>query len=144
MSHHRRTDSDHLERLRSWRVWKGREQGLGDFLPDQFKSQVAKPHQQVKKLSEAWIELVPPNLRQHTRLESFSRGTLKVTVDSASHRYELDRMLRSGLERQLISLVGGKLRRVRLGQASLDQPWSRDERNENESNPGGLIDPDEI
>ena len=68
----------------------------------------------------SWQQLVPIHLLSHTRLDSFSRGTLKVTVDSSSARFELDRLLRSGLERQLISAVGGQLRRVKLAQAPID------------------------
>jgi hypothetical protein len=48
-------------------------------------------------------------------LESLSRGVLRVGVDSSGHRYELDRLLRQGLEKQIITgHKGATLRRIKL------------------------------
>lgn len=109
-----------LERLRKWRNRQERDYSLS-FLQGQFKEQIARPHRQLSQVSALWGELVPADLVEHTRLEGLRRGILKVSVDSSSRLYELDRLLRQGLERQLIrSHKGGGLRKVRL---RVDATW---------------------
>ncbi len=82
------------------RTWRDRDTSLA-FLSDTFKREVAKPFKQLEELAELWVELVPTHLAQHTRLEGLQRGVLRVVVDSAARHYELDRLLRGGLMREL-------------------------------------------
>jgi len=103
-----------LQRLRDWRCRRERDQSLS-FLPKQFKQQIEKPYRQLSQLVELWQTLVPGDLVEHTRLDSLRRGVLKVSVDSSARLYDLDRLLRQGLERQLIeSLRSGGLHKVQL------------------------------
>lgn len=105
---------DHLENLRRWRTVGDRDHSLG-FLKQLFNRQVARPFKQLQAIVPLWQSLVPPELADHARLERLSRGVLHVAVDSSSHLYELDRMLRGGLERQMIGLYKGPgLRRIML------------------------------
>lgn len=92
----------HLGRLRQWRNKPEADAGMG-FLKKQFKAEVEKPYKQLASVAEVWTKLVPVELLSHTKLESFSRGVLRVAVDSSARLYELDRLLRSGLEQQLIT-----------------------------------------
>lgn len=111
----------HLDRLRGWRNRKERDLTLG-FLADQFKRHVARPHRQLEQLVGLWAELVPADLAAHTRLAGLARGVLHVDVDSSARLYELDRLLRSGLERQIITRhKGPAMRRIQLRVA----PWDR-------------------
>jgi hypothetical protein len=104
----------HLGRLRVWRNRPERDLSLG-FLKQQFQKEVERPHKQLGALAIAWGELVPPELAEHARLEGLSRGVLRVAVDDSAHLYELDRILRQGLERQLRNHPAGRtLRRVQL------------------------------
>lgn len=105
----------HLHRLRTWRNRAEPDQSLG-FLKAQFDREVARPHRQLGQLVTLWAELVPEPLVHHTRLEGLARGVLRVSVDSSPHLYELDQLLRAGLERQLIRRqpAGTALRRIRL------------------------------
>ena len=105
----------HLKRLRHWRNTSEPDLSMR-FVKQQFEREVARPHKQLGRFVELWQELVPTELAQHTRLEGFSRGTLRVAVDSSPHLYELNRMLRAGLERELIRRQPGgtPLRRVKL------------------------------
>jgi hypothetical protein len=108
-----------LELLRRFRVWPQRDLSLG-FLTQQFKHQVKRPYRQLAGVSEAWEQLVPADLLMHTRLEGLSRGTLTVIVDSSARLYELDGLLRQGLQTRLIEACRGvSLRRVRLRQETL-------------------------
>ncbi len=106
--------AERLARVRRYRVKPEPDLSLG-FLADQFKREVERPHRQLGDLAELWNRLVPPHLLEHTRLESFSRAVLRVTVRSSAHLYELDRLLRQGLRKQLIEQHRGPaLRRITL------------------------------
>ena len=103
-----------LERLRGFRIPPERDQSLA-FIQGQFDREVKRPHAQVKQAVELWAQLVPAELAAHTRLESLTRGTLKVVADSSTHLYELDRLLRGGVEQALIrGLRTSGLRRVKV------------------------------
>ena len=75
---------------------------LGPEMIDFFKHSVQKRQTKLTQIAECWARLVPEMLSEHSALESFSRGTLTVVVDSASHLYELKQLLLAGLERQLL------------------------------------------
>ena len=105
---------DYLNRLRHWRNRPDADLSLG-FLKKQFDRNVRRPYQQLASIAERWYALVPPALAQHTRLKSLHRGVLRVSVDSSAWLFDLDRILRSGLERQLITQhKGPSLRRIQL------------------------------
>ena len=105
---------DRLKRLRERRVWKERDLSLS-FLPGQFQREVARPFKQLAGLAEWWQRLVPEELARHARLERLKGGVLHVAVDSSAHLYELDRLMRQGLERELVrAATGSPVRRVRL------------------------------
>jgi hypothetical protein len=100
-------------------IWQQRRAGnrvtplavtLGAFM----KQHLGK---RVKKLSELailWDEVIPDNLRRHTALENFRQGVLTVMVDSASHRFELQTLLRGGVFRAIQERFRGALNRIRL------------------------------
>jgi len=105
---------DRLERLRQWRNPPDSDLSLA-FLHNQFKHDIARPHKQLAQWIQLWERLVPAPLRDHTRLLTFSRGILRVGVDSSAQLYELDRLLRAGLERELIRQSrAGVLRKIQL------------------------------
>lgn len=109
-----------LDRLRSYRNQPEQDLSLG-FLKKQFKREVEKPYRQLGPLGTLWAELLPQELVAHSRLEGLSRGVLRVAVDSSAHLYELDSLLRNGLERELIRRhKGAVLRKVRLHVAAID------------------------
>ena len=104
----------YLNQLRQWRNWPDRDFSLG-FLKQKFEREVARPHRELGNLAGLWNDHVPPEIARRTRLVGLSRGTLKVAVDSSAVLYELDRLLRGGLEKKLVKQsTGGGLRRVKL------------------------------
>ena len=69
----------------------------------------------IDKNAECWGRLIPDILTDHCALESFSRGTLVVVVDSSPHLYELKQLLLSGLQKQLlIACKSAGLRKITL------------------------------
>jgi len=107
----RQPEDDRLDRLRRFRTYE-RDLSLG-FMKDQFKRELQQPHRQLQKIIPVWRELAPEQFRPKCRLERFSRGVLHVCVDSSATLYELDRLMRDGLKRQLIQQCPG-LRNVSL------------------------------
>lgn len=109
-----RLRNDYLNRLRRWRNRPDPDLTLG-FLKKQFELEVRRPHEQLNSIAGLWQSMVPHGLAQHTQLESLHHGVLRVSVDSSAHLYELDRLLRTGLERRLAAHhQGPALRRVKL------------------------------
>ena len=109
-----RVSQKQLEQLRKHRVFKDRDFSLG-FMKRKFKVEIEKPFKQISDLVEVWQRMVPEHIEPHTKLESLNRGMLRVVVESNSWLYELDKVLRSGLQQQIISEFKGKaFRRVQL------------------------------
>jgi hypothetical protein len=95
---------DELSRLQ--RVKKSApppSQWIGPELVGFFKNSVQRRHTKLGQIGECWARLVPELLNEHCALESFSRGTLVVIVDSSSHLYELKQLLLAGLQQQVLS-----------------------------------------
>jgi hypothetical protein len=107
-----------LQRLRGWRNRRGRDLTLAG-LAEQVNRTVIRPHKQVAGLAVLWRELVPAALLERTALASFARGVLTVEVPDSTTLYEIDRLLRGGLERQLRAASTMPLRRVRCRVAGL-------------------------
>ena len=107
----------HLEDLRRWRNRAGRDLTLGG-LSEQVQRTVVRPHKQVESLAILWRELVPSDLLDRTALASFARGVLTVEVPDSATLYQMDRLLRGGLERQLRAGCKTTLRKVRCRVAS--------------------------
>ncbi len=111
----------HLDRLREWRNHAERDVSM-DFLKDFLKQEVERPYKQLHEIAEVWEKMVPATVVKNTRLESLARGVLRVAVGSSATLYELDRLLRSGLEREIIRAHKGpafrkiSLRVGRIGQ----------------------------
>lgn len=92
---------EHLDRLRKHRSLPKRDLSLS-FLNEQFKREVVKPYKQLGDLSMLWGELLPAHLIERCRLIGLSRGVLHVEVDNPAAHFEIDRLLRGGLQKQLI------------------------------------------
>ena len=79
-----------------------------------MKHTLAKRVRQLRNLADIWDEVIPEPIAEHTALESFNSGVLTVMVDSASHRFHLDTLLRGGLMRELRNRFVGALNKIRL------------------------------
>ena len=107
-------DERRLQRICDLRRRVERDLSLG-FLSNHFKHQIARSHKAVIAVVDLWQELVDAPLVEHTRLEGLSRGVLRVGVDSSAHLYQLDQLLRGGLQAQLLRrAASAQVRRIRL------------------------------
>jgi hypothetical protein len=88
---------------------------LGPAMVQFFKQSVEKRQSKFGKVGECWGALVPETFNEHCALESFTRGSLTVIVDSASHLYELKQLLLAGLQQQLLlACKSAGLRKINL------------------------------
>lgn len=88
---------------------------LGADLIEFFKKDVQRRQGKFGKIADIWAQLIPETLLDHTCLESFHAGTLKVLVDTSSHLFELKTVLLAGLQKQI--LMAGRsagLRKITL------------------------------
>ena len=129
---------DHLDRLRKDRSLPVRDLSLG-FLTKQFHRDVAKPFKQLGDLTELWVGLLPAHLVERTRLVGLSRGVLHVEVDNPAAHFEIDRLLRGGLQKQLIEgHKGPAFRKVQvkvIGRSDVGEVDSRRLPPEGDTNP---------
>ena len=111
-----RADEAELRRLsRVKQTTRLPEPNLGPEMVKFFKQSIEKRQTKFNKIGECWATLVPEIFCDHTSLESFSKGTLTVLVDSAPHLYELKQLLLAGLEQQLlIACKSAGLRKISL------------------------------
>ena len=104
-------------------VWQQRQlrestAHLGTPLAMLMKYTLAKKVKQLSRLAEIWDQVVPEDISTHTALESYNRGILTVIVDSAPHRFSLQMLLSSGLQKILQNHFSGASTRCSLCQAS--------------------------
>ena len=100
-------------------IWRQRQEPLnaspvGESLAVLMKHTLGKRVRQLGALGQVWDEVVPQEIREHTALESFSRGVLTVVVDSSPHRYQLQMLLTGGLTQEIRRRFSGALNAIRL------------------------------
>ena len=79
---------------------------LGEVISEYITQRVGPKQSYFSAIAEVWGELIPTKLREHCVLADFSKGQLKVTVDSPAYLYELQ-LRRSELLRELQRLMRG-------------------------------------
>ena len=80
-----------------------------------FKHSVQKRQTHMSRIADAWAVLVPELLNEHCALDSLTRGTLTVLVDTSAHLYELKQLLLAGLQQQLLQACkAAGLRKITL------------------------------
>ncbi len=100
-------------------VWQQRQirdftAPIGQPLALFMKHKLARRVKQLSKLAEVWDEVIPEEIAVHTALDSFSRGTLTVLVDSAPHRFQLNLLLAGGVKKEIQKRFSGTLNNIRL------------------------------
>ena len=107
-------DDAQLQTVWLQRQFPDRTSHLSQPLNSFMKYVLAKRVRQLSELAQIWDDVIPESIREHTALESFSRGILTVKVDSAAHRFELQTLLAGGLTRELQRRYAGALDKVRI------------------------------
>lgn len=107
-------DDSQLRTVWQQRQVKDRTAHLSQPLAVLMKHTLAKKVRQLGQLAEVWDEIIPQNIRDHTAMDSFQKGSLTVMVDSASHRFLLQTLLNNGLQKEIQSRFSGAINKIRL------------------------------
>lgn len=102
-----------IEQLRKWRARRQRDLSIDNTMAV-FCRSLKKTNKQLGQIQEAWDELVPQQLQRVAVPLSFRGGILEVTVDGSPTAYQLNRLIRSGLLRQLQEKCSGTLKKIRV------------------------------
>ena len=86
---------------------------LGDFLPDWFAKNVARPSGLLTDAVEVWMAELPAQLAAASSLVGVHRGSLLVYVQSAAAKAEIDSILRSHLLGKIQIRTRGTIQRVK-------------------------------
>lgn len=103
----------HLSKLRESRARRERAQPMGGVFADAARL-LQRERRRAGGVADVWNALCPPDLAPRTAIRSLRRGVLTIAVEDAPSRFQLDRALRDGLERELIRRCAAPVRRVRL------------------------------
>jgi hypothetical protein len=109
------TPIEQLQKLRELRQFKERDLSLGSVI-ERERDRIARSDRKLSQLIELWRELVPEHLQAHATPTSVRAGTLMIEVDCTATAYEVDRMMRAGMEQELRSRFNGTLLRVKCAQ----------------------------
>ena len=74
----------------------------------------SRTHRRLGELIDLWSELIPADLAQRTQVKALRGGVAYIDVETAPDLYEIDRLLRDGVEAEMRRRFGGSLIRVRL------------------------------
>jgi hypothetical protein len=77
--------------------------------------EVRRMRRQLAGIAAAWAEVVPAELSEQIRLEGVTSGVLNVRAANAAVRFQLDRFLRGGGEKELLRRFPVAIRRIRIG-----------------------------
>lgn len=102
-----------IEQLRKYRCKPQRDLTVTHLIKS-VAGAAQKTQRKLGALIDLWEQHVPPQLASHTAITGLRGGTLHVAVDGSATSFELDRLLREGLEQTLRSEYRGTLARVRI------------------------------
>lgn len=104
---------DPLDRLRQMRVRPDRARDLSADMQAQLKT-IRKVSRTESSLIQAWNTAAPDSLASRCKPKGVRAGRLEIIAPDSSTRYELDRWLRAGGERELSALAKVPIRGVRV------------------------------
>lgn len=102
-----------LDRLRTYRARQERETSINETVQSVRKG-LRKGNKASSSLIEAWDAAVPSHIANQATIVSMRNGVLDVLTDGASVAYQLNRLVRSGLLRELQKATKGTLRKIRV------------------------------
>lgn len=102
-----------LDRLRALRVWPDRATPVAAPLK-RLESDLSRLARQQGGALHAWASTCPPQWLGRTAVLRLSRGVLTIAADDAATRFELDRWLRAGGEREVVRACPTTIRKVKV------------------------------
>jgi len=107
-------DDAQLRTIWQQRQFKGGAAHLSQPLTVLMKYKLGRRVRQLSQIAGAWDAVIPPEIQEHTALESFRNGVLTIAVDSAARRFQLKTLLSAGLQKEIQKRFPGAIRRIHL------------------------------
>jgi predicted nucleic acid-binding Zn ribbon protein len=105
--------SDQIEQLRATRGWRDHDVALGPLV-ESLAARARRTERKLGAFIDLWEQMVSGELAGRTRVTAIRGGVVHVAADSASTVYELDRMLRGGLEQEIRRRYQATLTRIKV------------------------------
>jgi hypothetical protein len=102
-----------LKQIRQWRARREKDFSIGATIHE-LQRTLKKSNKHLTQLIEAWDELVPKQIHQSANPTSFQGGVLEVFADGSPTAYQLNRLIRAGLLRDLQLRCSGTLKQIRV------------------------------
>ncbi len=102
-----------IEQLRKYRQRRERDLSIAPLI-GAMGDDARRTQRRLGALIDLWSQLVPGELEKHSRVVGVRGGVVQVQCDSSSTKYELDRLLRQGLEQELRRRYPSTLTKIRL------------------------------
>ena len=102
-----------IEQLRKHRQRRDRDLSIAPLI-GAMDGDARRTQRRLGALIDLWSQLVPGELEKHSRVVGVRGGVVAVQCDSSSTKYELDRLLRQGLEQELRKRYPSTLTKIRL------------------------------
>lgn len=102
-----------VETIRSRVAKPGRNPGAAALF-SAAADELKRTQKHLHGAGEAWGEVCPAGLKEKSMVEGVARGTVTIRAADASTRFELDRALREGLERELVKRCRFGVRKVKV------------------------------
>lgn len=112
----------HIEELRKHRQRPERDLSITQLV-GAMGDDARRTQRRLGALIDLWSQLVPGELEKHSRVVGVRGGVAAVQCDSASTKYELDRLLRQGLEQELRKRYPNTLTKIRLTVGDVELRW---------------------
>lgn len=80
----------------------------------EVKADLERTRRRLHGVGEAWAGLCPAELAARTSLVGLTRGVLTVAVTDAGASFEIDRLLRGGMQAELIRRCAAPVRTVKI------------------------------
>jgi hypothetical protein len=107
-------DDAQLQTVFQQRKWAWQPSHLSEPLALLMKNNLGRKVRQLSAVAEIWDRVIPAELAAHTALEGITRGVLRVTVDTAAHRFQLRTLLDGGLTQVIREQFPGPLNKINL------------------------------
>ena len=88
-----------------------------DLTIQAMRNGLRKSSRQSTSVVEAWDVLVPSHIARQATIISMRNGVLEVVTDGSAIAYQLNRLVRSGLLRDLQLASKGTLRKIKIRSA---------------------------
>ena len=102
-----------LKQIRQWREHRVKDISIGATIHE-LRRKLKKSNKHLTQLIEAWDELVPTSIHQNATPTSFQNGILEVFADGSPTAYQLNRIIRASLLRDLQQRCSGPLKQIRV------------------------------